>query len=64
MMPWGIKSSDNKKYIGLSERLNDVGKNLGGWHGKLTKQKPFANLDEMQRAKVQRARTKCPSAKD
>jgi hypothetical protein len=28
---WEIKSLDNKKYIKLSERLNEIGKMLGGW---------------------------------
>ncbi len=27
---WDIKSLDNKKYILLSERLNEIGKMLGG----------------------------------
>ena len=30
-MAWEIKSLDNKKYIRLSEKLNEVGKMLGGW---------------------------------
>lgn len=38
MMLWETKSLDNKKYIALSERLNEVGRNLGGWYGKLTKE--------------------------
>ncbi|MBU2539633.1 diversity-generating retroelement protein Avd [Patescibacteria group bacterium] len=28
---WEIKSLDNKKYINLSEKLNEIGKMLGGW---------------------------------
>ena len=32
------KSLDNKKYIALSEPLDEVGRMLGGWHGQLTKQ--------------------------
>jgi hypothetical protein len=28
---WEIKSLDNKKYINLSEKLNEAGKMLGGW---------------------------------
>jgi hypothetical protein len=28
---WEIKSLDNKKYINLSEKINEVGKMLGGW---------------------------------
>ena len=28
---WEIKALDNKKYIRLSEHLNEVGRMLGGW---------------------------------
>jgi hypothetical protein len=28
---WEIKSLDNKKYISLSEKLDEIGKMLGGW---------------------------------
>ena len=28
---WEIKSLDNKKYINISEKLNEIGKMLGGW---------------------------------
>ena len=28
---WEIKAIDNKKYIFLSEKLNEVGKMVGGW---------------------------------
>ena len=28
---WEIESLENKKYISLSEKLNEVGKMLGGW---------------------------------
>ena len=28
---WEIKSLDNKKYILISEKLNEIGKMLGGW---------------------------------
>lgn len=28
---WDIKSLDNKRYINLSEKLNEIGKMLGGW---------------------------------
>ncbi len=28
---WEIKFLDNKKYIALSEKLNEIGKMLGGW---------------------------------
>jgi hypothetical protein len=38
MMLWETKSLDNKKYITLSEKLNEIGRNLGGWQGKLLKE--------------------------
>ena len=37
MMLWETKSFDNKKYIALSVKLDEVGRNLGGWRGKLLK---------------------------
>lgn len=38
MVLWEIKSLDNKKYIALSEKLDEIGRMLGGWNGQLTKQ--------------------------
>ena len=35
---WETKSLDNKKYIALSLKLDEVGRMLGGWNGQLTKQ--------------------------
>jgi hypothetical protein len=35
---WETKSLDNKKYISLSEKMNEIGKMLGGWNGQLVKQ--------------------------
>jgi hypothetical protein len=35
---WEIKAIDDKKYIALSEKLNEVGKMLGGWHNNLIKE--------------------------
>ncbi len=32
------KSLDTKKYTTLSEKTNEVGRMLGGWHGQLLKQ--------------------------
>jgi len=29
---WEIKAIDNKKYITISERLDEIGKMLGGWN--------------------------------
>jgi hypothetical protein len=34
---WETKSLDDKKYIGLSEKLHEIGTNLGGWLGSLQK---------------------------
>lgn len=34
---WENKSLDNKKYLDLSEKLNEIGKMLGGWQGQLQK---------------------------
>jgi hypothetical protein len=36
-MSWEIKSLDNKKYIILSEHLEEIGKMLGGWQKQLLK---------------------------
>lgn len=38
MILWETKSLDNKKYIALSVRVDEIGKMLGGWNGQLTKQ--------------------------
>lgn len=38
MILWETKSLDNKKYIALSVKLDEIGKMLGGWNGQLTKQ--------------------------
>jgi predicted membrane chloride channel (bestrophin family) len=38
---WEIKALDNKKYIALSEKLNEMGKMLGGWRKQLITQIPF-----------------------
>ncbi len=37
------KSLDTKKYITVSEKTNEIGKMLGGWHGQLIKQKDIKN---------------------
>ena len=37
MLLWETKSLDNKKYIALSEKLDEIGRNLGSWYGKLLK---------------------------
>ncbi|MDB5245147.1 MAG: hypothetical protein JWN90_252 [Parcubacteria group bacterium] len=38
MVLWESKSLDTKKYIALSELLQEIGRMLGGWHGQLVKQ--------------------------
>ncbi|MEK7479870.1 MAG: four helix bundle protein [Patescibacteria group bacterium] len=38
MVLWETKSLDNKKYAVLSERMDEIGKMLGGWQGQLKKQ--------------------------
>lgn len=35
---WEIKALDNKKFILLSERINEIGKMLGGWLRQLTRE--------------------------
>ncbi|MFA6404757.1 MAG: hypothetical protein WCW03_02045 [Candidatus Paceibacterota bacterium] len=37
MILWETKSIDDKKYIALSVKLDEVGKMLGGWSGQLIK---------------------------
>lgn len=37
---WEIKGLDNKKYIMLSERLDEIGRMLGGWYRQLNKENP------------------------
>ena len=40
MVLWESKALDNKKYIALSLKLDEVGKMLGGWRGQLLKNSP------------------------
>lgn len=40
---WETKSLDNKKYLALSEKINEIGRMLGGWNGQLTKQNSSTN---------------------
>lgn len=35
---WESKSMDNKKYIALSMKIDEIGRMLGGWNGQLLKQ--------------------------
>lgn len=38
MVLWEAKSIDDKKYIALSVKIEEIGKMLGGWNGQLQKQ--------------------------
>lgn len=38
MVLWETKSIDNKKYIVLSVKMDEIGKMLGGWNGQIIKQ--------------------------
>lgn len=38
MILWETKSLDTKKYAALSEKMDEIGKMLGGWSGQLHKQ--------------------------
>ena len=38
MIIWETKSLDNKKYIALSIKIDEIGRMLGGWNGQLQKQ--------------------------
>jgi hypothetical protein len=46
MIIWEVKSLDDKKYIALSVKLDEIGRNLGGWYGQLTKQNSPAKAGE------------------
>ena len=47
MVLWETKSLDNKKYIALSLKIDEIGKMLGGWNGQLQKQNsPIRKLGE------------------
>ena len=43
MILWETKSLDNKKYIALSLKLDEIGRMLGGWNGQLQKQNSPVN---------------------
>ena len=38
MILWESKSHDDKKYTALSIKLDEIGRNLGGWQGQLAAQ--------------------------
>ncbi|MBI2097358.1 MAG: four helix bundle protein [Candidatus Vogelbacteria bacterium] len=37
MILWETESLKIKNYIQLSEKLEEIGRNLGGWHGQIMK---------------------------
>jgi hypothetical protein len=37
MVLWETNSFDLKKYIAISEKVDEIGKMLGGWNGQLIK---------------------------
>ena len=49
MILWETKSLDNKKYIAVSGPLDEIGRMLGGWNGKLTEKQN--SLGAMSREK-------------
>ena len=40
MILWEAKSLDNKKYIALSIKIDEIGKMLGGWRTQLQNETP------------------------
>ena len=46
MILWESKSLDDKKYIALSVKLDEIGRNLGGWLGQLSKQNSPTKAEE------------------
>ena len=46
MILWETKSINEKKYILLSEKLNEIGKMLGGWHNQILKQNSLTKARE------------------
>ena len=38
MVLWETKSLDDKRYIALSEKIEEIGRMLGGWNGQFVKQ--------------------------
>ncbi len=45
MVLWETKSLEPKKYAALSEKMDEIGKMLGGWGGQLKKQNSPAKKD-------------------
>jgi hypothetical protein len=46
MVLWETKSLDDKKYIVVSEKIEKIGRMLGGWSGQLSKQNSPARAGE------------------
>jgi len=46
MVLWEVKAIDNNKYLNLSQPLDEIGRMLGGWYGKLIKQNSPAKIGE------------------
>lgn len=48
MVLWETKSLDNKKYIALSLKIDEIGKMLGGWSGQVVKHIQQAHTRDKQ----------------
>lgn len=46
MILWETKSLDTKKYAVLSQKIDEIGKMLGGWNGQLSKLNPAKGRGE------------------
>jgi hypothetical protein len=46
LLLWEVKSLNNERYIALSEKINELGRMLGGWNGKIIKQNSSAKKVE------------------
>ena len=46
MSLWETNSLEDKKYIALSVKLDEIGRNLGGWSGQLSRQNSPAKAGE------------------
>lgn len=44
MVLWEAKSLETQRYIALSEKINEIGRMLGGWHNQLIQQNSPAPL--------------------
>ncbi|MEK7194245.1 MAG: four helix bundle protein [Patescibacteria group bacterium] len=46
MILWETKSINNKRYIALSEPLEEIGRMLGGWNNQIIKQNSLTDARE------------------